>query len=527
MCKISFFLFLVVFMPFLVGAKTTPGEGSKLNYRIIGFSFENRQQTTNYKLQVATGDFNDEKSFLENVVVTASAKKNRVIAEVPAFGKQYTWRVTYEGPKSTKSSLYHFSTLAAPDVNPDSVRMRITFGSGKYKSDYVFVDCNKVLYDMEGNPVWFLPKIENNDPASIHLRDMKITPFGTITSIVSGRIYEFSYSTGDILWQGPENSGISMSTTSADHGYHHEFTRMANGHYMVMGFEQPYWQLPHPPDSTVYLSLPDKIKVENNQYYQKMLFGTVLEYDSDGTIVWQWNGSDYFKNSDLRGRMLPSGIFDVNDTHANAFYLDEKSKTMYISFRDINRVIQISYPGKKVLHTYGKLYTPVAGVDRDRHLVNGMFCGQHSCRVLDDGNMVLFNNNICHRASMPSILVLKQPGIGKDTLDKLWEFDCPIDSGADRSRMGAFSFGGNILELQGKEFFVCMGGTCGKLFIVNKDKQILWSAQPEKWDASINKWSKDGATLDNNMKEGSYRASIITRTELERLVWGEGIQTQK
>ncbi len=508
-------------IPSLLGAKVFPGDGRTLNYRIIGFSFDGKEQTTCYKLQIAKGNYSDEKTFLQNVIMTASAKESRLIAEVPTFGTQYTWRIIYDGPKTTKSNLYHFSTLATPDVNPDSVRMRITAGSGKYKDDYVFVDCNKVLYDMEGNPVWFLPKIENNDPATIHLRDLKITPFGTITSIVNGRIYEFSYSTGNILWQGPENNGISMSTTAADRGYHHEFTRMTNGHYMVMGFEQPYWQLPQPPDSSVYRSLADKIKVENNKYYQKMLFGTVLEYDSKGAIVWQWKGSDYFETSDLRTRMLPSGLFDVNDTHANAFYLDEITKTMYISFRDINRVIEISYPGKNVLHTYGKLYTSVSGVDRDRHLANGMFCGQHSCRVLDDGNIVVFNNNICRRAAMPTVLKLKHPSSGKDTLEKMWEFDCPLDSGTNRSKMGAFSFGGNILELPGQELFVCMGGTCGKLFIVNKDKQVLWSAQPEKWDASINKWSKDGATLDNNMKEGSYRASIINRAELENLVWGE------
>ncbi len=525
MYKFPFLVFLLLFNSLLLGAKTTPEEGSKLNYRIIGFRFASREQVYNYKLEIATGNYNTEQEFKAHIAVTANSRYNKIVAEVPDFGKQYTWRITYEwsANRTDKSELYHFSTMIAPDVNPDSVRMRITLASENYTSDYVFVDCNKVLYDMSGNPVWFFPKIENNDPASIHLRDLKASPFGKITSIVNGRIYELDYSTGDVLWQGPDNSGISMSITSADHGYHHDFTRIANGHYMVMGFEQPYWQLPRAPDSIVYRSYADKIKVEDNRYYQKMVFGTVSEYDSRGNIVWQWSGADYFKTSDLATRMLPNGMFDVNDTHANAFYLDEQAKTMYISFRDINRVIEVSYPGKKVLHTYGKLYVPGQGIDRDRHLVNGMFCGQHSCRVLDDGSLCLFNNNICHRAGMPTILMLKQPPPGTDTLEKIWEFDCPLDSGVTRSKMGSFGFGGNILELPGKELFVCMGGTCGKLFIVNRNKQILWSAQPEKWDASTSQWTKDGATLDNNMKEGSYRASIITREQLERLVWGEGV----
>ncbi len=523
MQQLRIFIVIALLAPLSLFARTTPEEGSKLNYRIIGFSFPDKEQTRGYKLQIAAGNYSDEKAFAENIIVTETTKKNRVVAEVPAFGTQYTWRVVYNRPNETKSKLFHFSTMMSPDVDTAIMRMRITRASEQYKDNYIFVDCNKALYDMNGKPVWFFPGIENRSIENIHLRDFKMSPLGTITSIVNGRIFELSYSSDSILWQGPANSEINMNTTSADHGYHHEFTRMANEHYMVMGFEQPYWQMPHPPDSSVYQSFADKIKVENGQYYQKMIFGTVLEYDSKGNAVWKWSGADYFKNSDLRNRILPNGMIDVNDTHANAFYLDEKTKTMYISFRDINRIIQVSYPGKELLHTYGKLYAPVPGADRDRHLVNGFFCGQHGCRLSHDGNLYLFNNNICHRASMPTVLMLKQPPAGKDTIEKIWELECPVDSGADRARMGTFNFGGDVQELSDNALFVCMGGTCGKLFIVNRNKQILWSAQPEKWDSSTSQWMRDGATLDNNMKEGAYRASVISRAELESLVWGERV----
>ena len=523
MQQLRLFIALVLLVPLSLIARTTPEEGSKLNYRIIGFSFPDKEQAHNYKLQIAQGNYSDEKTFLEHVIVTENAKKNKIVAEVPEFGKQYTWRVIYGGTTAANGELHHFSTLTSPDVDTAVMRMRITHASEQYKDSYVFVDCNKMLYDMNGKPVWFFPEIEGRNIDNIHLRDLKMSPYGTITSIVNGRIYELSYSSDSILWQGPANSDINMSVTAADQGYHHEFTRTANGHYMVMGFEQPYWEMPHAPDSSVYRSFADKIKFENGHYYQKMIFGTVLEYDSKGNVVWKWSGSDYFKTSDLSTRLLPNGMIDVNDTHANAFYLDEKTKTLFISFRDINRIIQVSYPGKEVLHTYGKRYSPATGVDRDRHLANGMYCGQHGCRISHEGNLYLFNNNNCHRVSMPTVLMLKQPPAGKDTLEKVWEFECPIDSGAERNRMGTFNFGGDILELPDNNLFVCMGGTCGKLFIVNKDKQILWSAQPEKWDPSASQWTKDGSTLDNNMKEGAYRASIITRADLESLVWGEHV----
>ena len=514
---IAVFLWLLGFTSL---AETVPQEGSKLNYRIIGFSFPEREQVDSYKVQIALGNYTSDKAFEEHIVVTAAARYHHIIAEVPAFGKQYTWRVTYwwSLSKWQNGVLYHFSTLMAPEVNPDSVRMRITLSSEKYKGHYVFVDCNKVLYDMDGKPVWFFPSIENKPATSLPLRDLKSTPYGTITSSVNGRVYELGYN-GAVLWQGPDNNTISLDTMSPDHGYHHEFTRLANGHYMVMGFEEPYWQLPAPPDSSVYVLWASKIKREGNTYFQKTFFGTVTEYDEEGAVVWRWSGADYFKKSDLSTRMLRSKLFDINNTHANAFYFDEKTKNLYISFRDISRIIQVQYPGGELIHTYGRFYSPADG--QGRRLSNGVFCGQHSPGISGDGYLYLFNNNSCHR-DLPSIVMLRQPKPGKDTLEKVWEFECPMDGG--EMPKGTFLYGGNVSELPDSSFFVCMGGIYGKLFIVNRDKNILWSGQPEKWDAATGQWIKDGGILSNKMKEGSYRAHIIDRSELEHLIWGEPIR---
>jgi len=496
-----------------------PEEGSSLNYRIIGFSFPDKQDAVKYKLQIAIGNYSSETSFQSHIAVTVASKKNRIVAEVPAFGKQYTWRVVFEDvhSKQTKSELSHFSTMMSPDVDPDSVRMRITCASEKYKDHYVFVDCNKVLYDMKGNPVWFFPKIENKKPASIHLRDLRATQFGTITSIVNGRLYEMNYN-GDVLWQGPDNGDVPMDTMAADRGYHHEFVRLPDGHYMAMGFEQPYWQLPSAPDSSVYAYWASKIKKdEHNNYFQKMFFSTILEYDEKGNVVWKWSDADYFKTSDLSTRMIGT-LFDVNDTHANAFYFDQKTQDIFISYREICRIIQIHYPDRKIVHTYGKMYTPNGHTDR--HLLNGIFCGQHSCKLSSDGYLYLFNNNICHRNSQPTIVMLKQPQPGKDTLEKVWEFECPLDE-PGKAQSGLFSYGGNVSELPDSAFFICMGGLYGKLLIVNRSKKVLWSSQPEKWDTNTHNWIKDGVMIDNKMKEGSYRASIINRSELESVIWNE------
>lgn len=511
---ILIFLLSLITIPELSVAQKTPREGAVLNYRIIGFSFPIKEKAENYRLQISSGNFNKEKDFDKNVIIDTQINLNKLIISVPSFGKQYTWRVSY-GKKT--GALNHFSTAMAPPADTTQTRMRIITPAEKYKDCYVFTDCNKTLYDMQGNPVWFFPEIENRKQATFSVRDLKTNLLGTITAIVNCRLYEMDYD-GNILWTGPDNNLASLDTLTSDNGYHHEFTRIANGHYMAMGFEEPWWPLPAKPDTTAFLYNLNKIKQEGDRYYQKMFFGTVLEYDATGKIVWKWTTGDYVKQSDLKNKMLPNGLYNCNNTHSNAFCLDEKRKTIYISFRDINRVIQVSYPSGELLHTYGKLNS--AGRVYDRRLTNGVFCGQHSCRSLsDDGSLYLYNNNACNRNSMPEIVRLKLPPDGVDTVEKVWDWECTLEPGEEKKDY-IYSYGGNVIELKNHDMFVCIGGTYGKMLIVSEDKKILWSAQTEKWDISKKQWIKEGVMINNITREGSYRASIITHDELERIIWG-------
>jgi len=163
MYKIIKIFFLFTLLPLSMAAQVTPGENSLLNYRIVGFSFPAMKQMVNYKVEIAQGEYNNEQVFSRNISITVADKKNRIIAEVPSFGSSYTWRVIYTDrqSKTTTGELHHFSTAIIPEVNPDSFRLRIMTSAKAHESDYVFLDGNRTLYDMNGNPVWFFPNIEN------------------------------------------------------------------------------------------------------------------------------------------------------------------------------------------------------------------------------------------------------------------------------------------------------------------------------------------------------------------------------
>ncbi len=446
-----------------------------------------------------------------------------MIAEVPSFGTNYTWRVIYAGKTSANSdgTFHHFSTLPWFNLDSSKSRLRVITNSGKFNGNYIFVDATKTMYDMRGRPVWFLPDKKVASSGNITVRDLKVTPSGSVTYLFGESAREVDYN-GNTIWEGPVNGRISGDT--AEH-FHHELTKLSNAHYMVMGNETVASNVPyyHPADAQA----PDASVIKNNRdsFLQKISFGTLIEYDSAGKVVWSWKSSAYFRTADLYGHYLSDGRFPVTDVHANAFFFDEKKKVIYVGFRNISRIVKIKYPQGNVLAVYGAKCT-----SGPCDICSDLFCGQHSIRVAANGDLYLFNNNAVAISATPQVLVLKETP-GKDQLKKVWQYDCTLDGMSenelneytkksqqmqmlgqrDSSMMQTLrlSSGGNAVELGDGSFLVTMSGVFGKIFVVNKNKEVLWSAVPEVKIFDDAPWTAIG----------SYRASMVTRRQLQALIW--------
>jgi len=327
---------------------------------------------------------------------------------------------------------------------------------------------------------------------------MKLSPQGTITALMHKGIYELDYN-AKVLWKMPKNAAKHPDSVEY---YHHEFTRLANGHYMVLGDEKFEWEKPISPDSNFVLA-PDAKPLTGTMPLKTITFGTIVEYDQNNAVVWAWRSSDYFRNADACFFKVPQGVVDV---HENAFFFDEKKKLIYVSFKGINRVLAVTYPEGKVSDVYGPIYTPGGMSDANEH-INTFFCGQHSCRISHDGHLYLFNNNNCRPGAWPTIVMLRQTG---NKMERVWEYECNIDYvGIKFPKPYIFPIGGNVFELPDGSFLVSMSGPTSCTFIVNKNKQILWSVVSEKRMGNANQW----------MPMISYRASMVTRKELEQLIW--------
>ncbi len=483
--------FLVSFISPL-RAQVLPKEGSKLNYRIIGFSFPEVTQANKYTVEIASGRINSLDSFTKNIVQSVSSKDNRIIAEVPSFGAEYTWRVVYGGKKvNLKSSpFYHFSTAMNLFVDTSKFRLRILQPATEHKDDYVAVDAGSVLYDMKGNPVWSLPLSPGFDG---YVADLEFTPEGTITFMYMG-VYEINYD-GAILWK-PLKKGVISGDTLTEN-YHHQLTKLSNGHYMTLGTEVLLCKTDTVNDSSFVVVSHDKVIPEG---FRKAHFGAMIEYDEKGNVVWTWRTSKYLIDLDFEGYMKMDSTLRY-DPHDNAFYFDEKNKWIYLGFRNLNRVVKIEYPSGKVLRTYGEIFKP--GV---RETGKGLFCNQHTIGRTSDGYLYYYNNNSCNlKDSLPTIVMLQEPVSPNDTFKKVWEYTCTVEG---NNRKYFFS-GGDVIELPDRSLFVNMGSTYSKLFIVNRDKKVLWSALPETFIETDRKWT----LLHED------RANIITRKDLERLIW--------
>jgi len=506
MKKIVFVVFFLAAAFLKLKAQILPAEGSSLNYRLIGFTFPAQPQISDYKIEIAEGNFNERSSFEKNITKKENCKTNKIIIEVPSFGKDYTWRVVYKGSTpAMNNDLHHFSTRIIPD---DVFRLRILKNAGKFNDAYVFVDGNNAMYDMNGKPVWF-PCIKGTEmllPGTA--RDMKLSPRGTITFVMGDQALEINYN-GDILWKGPNDGAVSGD--SREH-YHHEFTRLKNGHYMVLGSEPALCKLPDSTDPDLHIVNDDKSKPENkNTTYQKIALGTVIEYDDAGNVVWSWKSSSYFIGSDMDYYRSPNPNDRYNvDVHENAFFFDEEAKVIYISFKNLNRIIKVKYPEGIVLATYGQIYK-----QDEPESENDLFCGQHSCFRSQSGSLLVYDNNSCNPTGLPQIVALQEPAAPKEGLKKIWKYQCTTgDSMGNSDLKNNWTTGGNIIELPDSSLFACMGGNYSKVFIVNRDKEVLWSALPER--ISIDKkW----------IPNPGYRASIITNHKaLEALIWNEELK---
>lgn len=456
-----------------------PAPDQSLHYRLIGFSFPEQRKADAYKLEVF--EYNAKGEYTRPLL-TKRESDNHIIATLPSFGKKYTWHVKYlKKDKVFDSSLrYSFTVAHNPFYNSDTARVQVIDSAKKYKDLLLFFDNTRSLHNMAGEAVWFLPEIKGvSDAPAGKIRDLKLTHDGTITFLTEKNVHEIDYD-GNVLWSGPNDGKVSGDTVEQ---YHHQITKLSNGHYMTIGNK-----LIDPGT----LESGASTNAEAGQG-NKLPCGTIIEYEPDNEIAWLWNSCDHLKQGD------PT-------THFNSFYFDEKNKVVYTSYRNISRVVKAAYPSGKVLALYG--HNP--GKDDD---IKGddMFYSLHNVGISSDGHLQMFNNSFKMLTATPkendkrisTVLIMKEPAGPEDSLQKVWEFASNLDTFAIHISSG----GGSVYELDKGDYLVCMG-LPGRNFIVSANKQVLWNVVTHQKNKE-GKWEI----------LAGYRVSPFFPTQLDKVLY--------
>lgn len=500
MKKILLFWVLLVMY---IGAKAQvhPVDGDTVNYRMVGFEFPAKKNVTEYVLEVYEEYVKDDGGIFTRLLFEQPGPDNKIIATIPAWAKSYKWRVKYREDKiiTDSTKFYHFTTGYSVYGDTNKYRMRILTNELGNRDYFIFVDGTRTLYDLDGNAIWYLPDIPGLVDFNTVIRDIELTPFNTITFLAGSKACEIDFD-ANILWKAPDDGKVSGD--SSEH-YHHDLTRLNNGNYMIIG-AQSIWR--EVPDKYIMIpAMKHKLIKKDGKNYRNLMSATLIEYDTKGKVVWSWQSNDIFTDSDLFTPGV-SGNGAKANTHMNAFYFNEKDKTIYTSHRNINRIVKIAYPSGKVLANYGEAYHKEINITGD-----GLFHGQHNCRISRNGELYLFNNNMNHNQAPDSgkepssIIFLKEPKQPGDTIQQVWSFYCNMDT----LTRGFTQGGGGVHELGTGDVLVCMA--FGRNFIVSKSKKIIWDALLEQTDVT-NGWKT---------VEVGYRNDIVESVEqLKALILG-------
>jgi Arylsulfotransferase (ASST) len=443
----SFFLLIGLSSAVNGQSKIFPADKDTLNFTQVKFSIPKSASDYTYQWKI-------KKSSGDSILFTNDI--NEWIFDQLEFGKSYQW--SYQLINKKNKVIYqssNFSFYIASSDFTSNVNYRYTVNTKTLASKfegYLIMDKARSVVSRNGNLIWYLP-ISKTFPLNADFRDLKMTSEGTFTCINDSFAYEIDIR-GNVIWQAPlEHNAFGIKREQ----YHHDFKKLPNGNFMVLG---KYWTKrvnPYNLDTT------------------DIILGTILEFDKNKNVVWKWNSNDYFMDKDLFVNINDTAY--KTDTHLNAFSTD--GEYVYAGFRDKSRLIKIQKSTGKVIATYG--YNLEATKD---HFAPQFFRRQHDATLLQNGSLAVFNNDsVMIPGVFSSLVVFSQPKTpGEDS-----KLELNLSMKFDELATGKCLTGGNVEQLKNGNYLVCLGANNRSVEISPSGKKI-WDMLFYQFNQAKNRW---------------------------------------
>lgn len=448
-------------------ARINPADKAVLNYRQVMFEYD-EVKGADYYVVVVSEEGKAPRRFRNESLAFMQE-------EMFAFGKKYSWYYTaYKKDKSVfKSPAYHFEIKAAFQTSDTWLRTAVTASDTTgYKPGIIFLDYMGMAINRKGEPVWYMPLLKDS-LENLKMRNVKLTPAGTITYLDNTDCFEKTINASTI-WKAPNNGQVSGDKQEY---YHHDFFKMDDGSYITSGYR--------------FVNEPN---IYDKSVICKVRYNTIIQYSSEGKVLWWWDESKHIDKKTLYGDSGPTAT-EVTGTHLNGIAYYKPDDAFIISFRDNSSILKISHTTGEILYNLGdslKKYYPD----------EVPFSNQHGPSLLKDGSIVVYNNNLNRTGKQrgpvyPVVKIFRQPSATRQS-EKLWDYECY----SDKYPEGIFGKEGYASQLPySNNLLVCMGGA-NYVFEVTPARKVVWQCTLQRYDDNTKQW-----TAVNNYR-CSYASSL-------------------
>ncbi len=425
-----------------LNAEILPENGAELNYTQVFFMWSQIPNAENYQFtlqNMGTGE-DLELNVLENSVLQT---------DFIDWNSTYTWFVcALFADDSTPfcSEIYSFAINPLPDYFPDEINI-LTYHEYLSQDGVTIMDFESLNFsgglDREGNLIWFADK-ENFEERFVFTQFL---PNGNMVGFGPGKGYEIDLD-GHIVFETPPNIN----------SVHHHITKTSNNTYFLISATVENQYCPEECNDM----LPDEIPWQGDIF---------REVNQDGAEIWSWNTFDYY---DLTTDYNPyyveiynddSGVLKMDWTHSNSVFFDDNSGSVFVSVRNLSRITKIDYASKNLIWNMGE----TDFMNEIYFEENLNFSQQHSVQVLDNGNLLFFDN---HRYLTPELSRCVEVSYDESdySAEIVWEYVLPEEMfTGSRGECDRLENGNTLIT----------AGRTGHTLEVTSENVIVWHLEVE------------------------------------------------
>lgn len=426
-----------------------PPDGGALNYTHVFFKWEQIPGANDYAIAI------------EDMETTALVNffnlPNSKLVDEPFQYFTIDWSGSYEWQVQARdenndvihtSPVYTFSINPLPNYFPSQIEIVVENEDlsqpGVTFMDFESLDCSGAI-NQSGDLIWFTQR-ENYSNNKFVFTQFAVN--GNILGYSPGKGYEIDLD-GNIIFETP--SGISL---------HHDFNKTRGGNYFLISalIEDHYC----PEECSDFL--PEVIPWQGDIF---------RELNSEGEFIWEWSTFDHIDSTEYNPFYVQiyTGQYEMDWTHSNSVFYDETTGAVFVSIRNLSRITKIDYSSGDIIWNLGE-NDFINEIDFD---VDLNFSQQHSVQVLENGNLLFFDN---HRYLEPQLSRCLEVSYDEaaQTAEIVWEYELS-DTLFSGSR-------GECDRLENGNTLITAGRT-GNTLEVTSENEVVWHLNVKNYGVSV------------------------------------------